>query len=364
MTRTLTPLSVPAIVTAPRHLLAVWDPSRGQDVLGAHVSLLLDESRRARAEGHDDEDVYVWWGKIRSSNRQRPLPHLADVLALDASLGERGLAREMHLYLTDYRSLYVAHVGEITTDDVRTNDGAHVPSAIYGDDVNCDCWVMLLDVRRLVLDDTVAVIAELRKLANIAYADRPVSLYGGMVDLPLVVTRKDGARWFDPAARAPYTDGRLWAEFDAEHTGLGATERDLRENLFGEESWGGLEPAARTFIATAERVLRDHRSDPAFDFSPVVVNLAKAFEVQVNGLLRAALGSAPYAERLANVDGTTVDVGRGKPLSVGQLAHAIGEEKGINDWVRRRLRDGAWVASSLPAILGDVAQWRNAGAHD
>ena len=355
-----TPLAVPAVVP-PRHLVAVWDPSRAQDVLGAHVTLLLDEARRAGTP--DADDVYVWWGKIRSSNRQRPLPHLADVVALDRSLGERGLAREMHLYLTDYRSLYVAHVGEITDQDVRLDDARHVPAAVYPPEVNCDCWFMLHDIRRLVLDDTVAVIAELRKLANTAYADRPVSLYGGMVDLPLIVTRRDNARWFDPAARSPYTDGRLWAEFDAEHTGLGATERDLRENLLGEDAWSGLEPAARTFVATAERVLRDHRGDPAFDFSPVVVNLTKAFEVQVNALLRASLGGLPYAQRLANVNGTSMDVGRGAPLSVGQLARAIAEERAINDAVRRRLKHGEWMAVSLPPILAELAEWRNPAAH-
>jgi len=38
------------------------------------------------------------------------------VTALDAQ-ARAGV--ETHLYLTDYRSLYVAEVGEITDDDVR-----------------------------------------------------------------------------------------------------------------------------------------------------------------------------------------------------------------------------------------------------
>jgi hypothetical protein len=36
-------------------------------------------------------------------------------------------ARETHLYLTDFRSLYVADVGLITTDNVAAIDAAHVP---------------------------------------------------------------------------------------------------------------------------------------------------------------------------------------------------------------------------------------------
>ena len=40
-----------------------------------------------------------------------------------------------------------------------------------------------------------------------------------------------------------------------------------------------LDPAARTFIASAERIFRDQRPDPGFDFGMIVGNLAKAVEV-------------------------------------------------------------------------------------
>ena len=63
-------------------------------------------------------------------------------------------------------------------------------------------------------DDTPGVSEELGRLRNTRYHDRPVSLYGGMVELPLIVTRDDGARWF--ADRDLLTSGRLWAERDAD----------------------------------------------------------------------------------------------------------------------------------------------------
>ena len=40
------------------------------------------------------------------------------------------------------------------------------------------------------------MIEELRPLHNAAYHDRPVSLYGGVVDLPLVVYRDPEVSWF------------------------------------------------------------------------------------------------------------------------------------------------------------------------
>jgi hypothetical protein len=348
------------------HLVSVWNPSYEADAMEQHLSVLLANAARFRKGEGDEEDVYVWWGKIRSANRQQPMPHLADVLAIDAELGGEGetvaAEREVHLYLTDYRSLYVAHVAEIVTDDMRDDDG-HVPAFYAAGDFNFDCWFQLWDIRRLVTNDTLGVVEELRKLRNTRYNDRPVSIYGGMVDLPLIVTRADGARYFDPAVRAALTDGRFWCEFDAERSGVGAMERELRENLFGSQAWSGLDAAARSFIASAEKVFRDHRSDPAFDFSGVVVDYAKAFEVQANGLLRQAVAGAARDVRLVNVDGQSVDLARGSMLSLGQLARVMGENRALNDWLKRQLKPGEWVAASLPPILNELAALRNPAAH-
>ncbi|MHB1225518.1 MAG: hypothetical protein ACYC2G_15930 [Gemmatimonadaceae bacterium] len=355
-------------MTTTHHLVTVWDPSRGPEPLQAHLQLLLDLRRRERAGELEDEDVYVWWGKIRSPNRQQPLPHLDQILTLDDVLrGDEGPDAEVHLYLTDYRSLYVGHVGEVTTEDVRRpSDGDVEPEAVVPllyDGVECDCWFRLLDVRRIVHDDTLGVVEELRKLRNVRYHDRPVSIYGGMVELPLVVRRDDGARWFEPQVRERLIEGRSWAEFDAESTGLGSVERDLRENMLGDAAWLGLDPAARTFVASAEKIFRDHRAELAFDFSPVLVNLAKAVEVQVNDLLRRALRTAAPAARRANVDGQTVDVVEDGPFSLGQLARIIGGEREVNEALAQRLEPARWVTGSLPSILEELAAMRNPAAH-
>ena len=86
-------------------------------------------------------------------------------------------------------------------------------------------------------------------------------------------------------------------------------------------------PAARTFIATAEKIFRDHRNDPAFDFGPVVGNFAKALEVSVNAILARVLPDVPAHERQAAMDGRTVDLLERLPLTLGQFAHAVGGER-------------------------------------
>ena len=345
------------------HLVGVWNPTYEADAMDAHVRILLDAARERREGKRDDDDVYVWWGKVRSQNRQKPLPHLKEILAIDNVLAsETEEEPELHLYLTDYRSLYVAHLGAIKAEDMSDDEG-HVPDYYRAKSLNCDCWFQLWDIRRVVLDDTPAVVHELSKLRNVAYNDRPVSLYGGMVDLPLIVWCDEEARYFDEETREALTGGRYWVEFDAERAGAGAMQQELRENRFGNDAWSALDPAARSFIATAEKLFRDHRNDAAFDLSAVIVNFAKAIEVQANAVFRAAMAGAEARIRNENVEGKTRDMSREGSFSLGQLARMIGGDRSRVEYLTKRLANGDWFASSLPPILDDLAQYRNAAAH-
>ncbi|MGH7627878.1 MAG: hypothetical protein ACREOF_00500 [Gemmatimonadales bacterium] len=346
-------------VSGDRHLVGVWNPSYATDAMQEHLALLLRFIGEHRDGKLPVEDVFVWWGRIRSGNRQKPLVHLDDVLSLGESLEQRDA--EAHLYLTDYRSLYVGELLEITDDDVRVDDGPHVPA--YYADYQCDYWFRLGDVRRLVQDDTVQVIAELRELRNVHYNDRPVSLYGGMVDLPLIVTRDDGVRYFDRSERTGLLDGRFWADIDASRTGLGAIERDLRENLLGEAVWAALEPSARTFIAAAEQTLRTNRNAPGFDFAGVVLNLAKACEVQANHVVRVALAKAPLKERQVKRKAGTVDVVMDGPLSLGELARTLREEEALRRALGGRGRGARWLANEGAHALENLSRYRNPAAH-
>src|SRR5690349_4463880 len=219
------------------HLVSVWNPSYATDAMDAHLDVLLHwAARHANGQAAAD-DVYVWWGKVRSPNRLESLPHRDDILALDAQCQSNV---ETQLYLTDYRSLYVAQVGEITADDVPGDTPAereHMPA--YYSEMSIDFWFRLFDIRRLVANDTVDVIAQLRHLRNTRYHDKPVSLYGGMYQLPLIVTRDDDTRWFTD--RDQLTGGKLWAVRDAHLRG--ETERtaaDLRDNVLGQAVWAAL----------------------------------------------------------------------------------------------------------------------------
>ena len=329
-----------------------------------HLAVLLDLAARDDAGQLSDSELYVWWGKVRSPNRQAPQKNLDDLRAVAAEL-EAGSRDEVQLYLTDYQSLYVGDVEEILEGDLPADEQPHVPGYYKSSDLKCDFWFRLGDIRRIVTDHMLAVIAELKQLRNVHYNDRPVSLFGGMVDLPLFVTRPDGKRWFDDDERDALTGGRLWAEFDAEAgAGVAAIERELRENLFGETAWAGLEPTVRLFIATAEKLFREHRNDPSFDFAPVLTSLSKALEVQANAVLRAVLPRIHPSKRRANLDGRTVDLATQGALGLGGLVTALTRERELNSALAAALVHGAWFTGPLPVILDDFRGVRNEGTHE
>ena len=329
------------------HLLSVWNPSYASDAMDAHLDNLLDWSRR-HAEGKaGEDDVFVWWAKVRSPNRQQPLPHKDDVLRLDAQVQA---GTETHLYLTDYRSLYVADVGEITTDDVLKGvEADHAPRYYAERGYLADFWFRLWDIRRLVADDTVAVVEELRQLRNVRYNDRPVSIYGGIYELPLLVRRPDGeAGWFTD--KDSLISERLWAERDGRLRG--ETERvsaDLRDNVIGREVWPRLQIATRSFLATGEAIFRRHRDDPHFDFATAAIEYAKALEVELNSLLRPGLAT----------------IGESRHQSLGSLARTLKEPpQPVASWLAKTLgANKPWLTGQLAPQLGAIADLRNPGAH-
>lgn len=350
----------------PRHLLSVWNPSYADDAMDRHLEVLLRWAAARREGRSDDDDVYVWWAKLRSPNRQAPLPHAGEVLDL-ASQIDAGI--ETHLYLTDYSSLYVAHLVEVTADNVLDDfpdERGHMPT--YYDQHDADFWFRIWDIRRLVAADPPATIEELKRLRNVRYHDRPVSLYGGIVDLPLIVTRDDGASWF--ADIGALTEGRRWAERDAELKG--ETERlsaELRDNLLGKEIWDALESSSRTFLTTAEAVFRARRGDPGFDFSGSAVEVTKAVETELNALvfpaLRSILAKAPPAQREVRLNDRLLDLGgRVTHQSLGTIQKLLD-----HDTTRQPLRtalphDWRWLEGELPAQLDPVRDLRNPAAHD
>jgi len=104
---------------AEHHLVTVWNPSYAADAMEQHLGLLLHLAGEYDKGAIGDEQLYVWWGKVRSPNRQGPQANADDIrrIAKELDAGERD---EVQLYLTDYQSLYVGDVDVIREGDRAT----------------------------------------------------------------------------------------------------------------------------------------------------------------------------------------------------------------------------------------------------
>lgn len=246
------------------------------------------------------------------------------------------------------------------------DEWAHAPE--YYRKQMVDFWFRLFDLRLLVADDTLETIEMLKGLRNVHYADRPVSLYGGMRDLPLVVTEDPPRAWFSDVGLL--TGDRRWAERDAELRGETARlARDLRDNVISRTVWAALEPSSRTFLASAEAVFRARREDPAFDFSAPAVEYAKAVEVELNTLifpvLRRVLARERPAARTVRLSDRPYDLAEAVPhQTLGSLRVLLEHEDVVIRVLRNTLaQDGGWLVSEVPYRLRALEDLRNPAAH-
>lgn len=351
-----------------RHLMTVWNPSYGDDIMDQHIAVLLEQGEKLKSGEAAIGDVYTWWAKVRSPRRRESLPHLTDILALQEQIDS---GAETHLYLTDFQSLYVGWLDRLTEENILLDEGEkeNIPSYYFNGKWPIDFWLRLKDIRCIVQDDTLSTNDELRKLLNLRYEKNPVSIYGGILETPLIVQRKRPRSWF--AGRDELTNERLWAEFDSDIRGPTATvAKELRDNLFGRMLWSRLEPESQRFLAAGEAVFRTHKNDPSFDFSVPLVECCKTVETELNALLfppiREKLKDEPPAKRIVpGNEKYEIDLGgEVRHQTLGSIHYLLKDSEFFKKAVRTAIGSGStWILEQLPDRLAGLKQIRNPGAH-
>jgi len=350
-----------------RHLLSLWNPTYSNVAMDVHLRVLLHWAEEAEQGDAAPSDVYVWWARLRSTGRRGPHPYQDQILQLDEQIRD---GVETHLYLTDYRSLYVGHLAEITAADIpkgRPEEKGHIPDYVLKREAGF--WFRLRDLRQVVSGDLAGTELEIQKLRNTIKPEKPVSMYGGIADAPMIVTREPPVRWFED--NEDLTGGQLWAQLEAQLRGESKrVARQLRDNLFGPRLWRAMEPASRTFLTSAEAVFRSRIDDPGFDFSAVAIEYAKAVEVELNALIfpaiRSALANKPPKQREIHGSHSRLDLG--KPVrhqTMGAIAHYLDQAGLVRKGIWTALKsDAEWILSEeFNGVLQKLLKLRNPAAH-
>jgi hypothetical protein len=141
---------------------------------------------------------------------------------------------------------------------------------------------------------------------------------------------------------------------------LASTDQQrLAERLFkaSDNRATTLSPEAMRFIATAEHIATQLESSPQLEWSPAVIGLCKAVEVEIIRRILAPLVTAAHSENLS-VDAKDKDIGRvaafcsglsGKPPELGTFAHFL--QTVINSEQRRS------TSSLIRCFLIVMKQW-------
>jgi len=351
----------------PNHLISLWNPTYSNVAMDVHLRVLLRWADLSDQGEASPADVYVWWARLRSPERKGAHPHQSQILKLDRQIRD---GVETHLYLTDYRSLYVGHVAEITAADLpteRPEEKKHIPDYVLEHEAGF--WFRLKDLRQVVSGDLAGTELEIQKLRNTLTPERPVSMYGGILDAPMIVRRDPPVSWFEK--KEELTGGQLWAQLEAQLRGESKrVARQLRDNLFGPKLWRAMEPASRTFLTSAEAVYRSRADDPGFDFSTVAIEYAKAVEVELNALIFPAIRSvlAGKAPKQREIHGTHARIDLGKPVrhqTLGAIAYYLDQSSLVQKAIRTGLhKDAGWILSdSFRRELENLLKLRNPAAH-
>lgn len=219
-------------LTTQRHLLDVWNQWSWQGRLETHAELLRHFIVQHRRGKLPEDQAYVWWGAIRSEGEYKPFTHLSDLLSMQLECGDP--EREVQLYLTDRDSMFVAHLRELTDMDVRASrlEREHMPPQYVERECEVECWFRISDIRLIALDveGTVSAAGELTEARASSWH---LALSDDM-EVPMVVTRPDGRRFFEPVERAKGAKGRRWVEVEAKQL----ASRPRREpRSFEEAGW-------------------------------------------------------------------------------------------------------------------------------
>ena len=185
-----------------------------------------------------------------------------------------------------------------------------------------------------------------------------------MVNLPLVVSRDDGARFFDPDVREALLEGKYWAEADAALTGLGAIERDLAGKPVRRSTRG----MRSTYDAHLYRDRRTGVPDAPGGRGVRLRARRRQPGQGPRGPGQSSPPTRPSGSGRGNAAGPTsrarpVTSRHGRPLALGQLGRVIAEERPIAEALTSRLKDGAWLVGQGAYVLGEVASARNPAAH-
>lgn len=263
----------------------------------------------------------------------------------------------LQLFLTDYSTLFVAKVTQITSSKPSTS----APSYYEQKALEVEAWFIIEDMRELVHKDFESIRDDyLSGFTTPSYGNHTYAIYGNQYQYPLIIRMKEEINYFPKDEGLYYPDIYKSQEFQK-------IKSNLIHYCFGKLSQK-LHPSSFENLIFAEMEFDQNKENKLYDFSGVAIKYGKAVENEAYLLFRALFFSLAKIKKEIleikfEVQGkgyTITDLQNFKP-NLGTykflLSHLLISETLEKSEIR-------WIGNKLASSLSIVQKIRNFSAHE
>ncbi|WP_434579795.1 ATP-binding protein [Sulfurimonas sp. NW15] len=244
-----------------KNILVLYNPYYQENVIEQHLEILKNNGS-------------VAFGKLRSKLRdyEHPSQNLLNELYSEVSQDT-----PLQLFLTDYNSMYVAHVVAVKED--KSKD---IEAPKYYDEFDVEKWYIIDDLRLIVSNDFQLIRDNI--LANFLatnFNNRTYAIYGNKYVYPMQVTMKEEINYFEKEdENFKYYTNIFKSDLELE------IKQSLIDFSFGVEIFYSYHANTQDNVISAEIEYLQNKHNTLYDFSSVVIKYSKAVELELHRFMK------------------------------------------------------------------------------
>lgn len=320
-----------------QNLLILFNHYYEPNVIEKHIEILKEKGS-------------VAFGKVKSKLNAHQAINLDSYSTISPS-------NPLQLFLTDYSTLFVAKVTQITP----SKPYASAPGYYEQKGLEVEAWFLIKDMRELVHKDFEAIRDYyLSGFTTPSYGNHTYAIYGNQYQYPLIVQMKEEIDYFPQDGGLYYPNIYKSQEFQK-------TKSNLIHYCFGKLNQK-LHPNSFENLIFAEMEFDQNKENKLYDFSGVAIKYGKAVEYEAYLLFRAIFFS------LAKIKKEILDIRfevQGKSYTIADMQNFkpnLGTYKFLLfHWLISETLEKSkirWVGNRLADSLSVVQKIRNFSAHE
>lgn len=245
-----------------QNLLILYNPYYQQDVIKAHLEILLDKGQVAF--GKVESKLKESSGEIELDKNQKLNNELLQEVCENISP-----SNPLQLFLSDYANLFVAKVIKAS----KEVDENIVPKYYQEKNLKVEDYFLITDLRELVRENF--TLLRDKFLANFTTANNHTyAIYGNNYIYPLVVKQKEEINYFYDETNKYY----LSVYKNQEYLKM---QENFIQFIFGKRFFYALHPDSINNLILAELELQENLENPLYDFTSIIVKYSKTIEYEV-----------------------------------------------------------------------------------